>query len=179
VRTLRKGLRSGSLEALPSLGFGEVSDTTNMIAADIPERVVFLAEDSEDDAFFFQRALRKADPGSSLRHATNGKAAVEMLEKAAERPEAAPSLMFLDLKMPVMSGFEVLEWLKRTGLKPSPHVIVLSGSNDQYDRARALGLGASDYLVKPISAEILREKITAFFGRERKNESNLEARAIR
>ena len=63
----------------------------------------------------------------------------------------APFLIFLDLKMPVMSGFDVLQWLKNSGLKPQ--VIVLSGSNDQADRSRAFSLGATDYLVKPISSE--------------------------
>ena len=161
-----------------SLGPRE-SEQPIMIAADNSQRVVFLAEDSEDDAFFFQRALRKANVGCSLRHATNGRAAVEMLEQTAGRPGSASSLMFLDLKMPVMSGFEVLEWLKQTGFEPSPQVIVLSGSNDQQDRARALNLGASDYLVKPISAEILRERIAAFFDRapEPQKRTSLETKA--
>jgi CheY-like chemotaxis protein len=150
-----------------------------MTAAGSSQRVVFLADDSEDDAFFFERALRKADVGCSLRHAINGKAAVEMLETAAGRPGSVSSLMFLDLKMPVMSGFEVLEWLKKTGFMPSPHVIVLSGSDDQHDRARALSLGAADYLVKPISAEILREKISCFFdlAREPQRRNHLKTRA--
>ena len=150
-----------------------------MMAADNSQRIVFLADDSEDDAFFFQRALRKANVGCSLRHATNGRAAVEMLEKAAGRTGSVSNLMFLDLKMPVMSGFEVLEWLKQRGFKPSPQVIVLSGSNDQQDRARALSLGASDYLVKPISAEILRERISDFFNlaREPQKRTSLETRA--
>ena len=134
-----------------------------MIETDESKPLIFLAEDSEDDAYFFQRAFQKANVGCSLMHATNGKAALEMLEKAVARcPEPPMTLMFLDLKMPVMSGFEVLEWLKRSALKPSPQVIVLSGSNDQDDRARALSLGASDYLVKPISHDILRERISGF-----------------
>jgi CheY-like chemotaxis protein len=134
-----------------------------MIETNESTPLIFLAEDSEDDAYFFQRAFRKANVGCSLMHATNGKAALEMLEKAVARcPEPTPTLMFLDLKMPVMSGFEVLEWLQRSPFTPPPHVIVLSGSNDQDDRARALSLGASDYLVKPISHDILRERISGF-----------------
>jgi CheY-like chemotaxis protein len=130
-----------------------------MIATDKSGPLVFLAEDSEDDAFFFQRAFHKAQVGCSLLRAENGKIAIEMLRRNADEFQVTPILMFLDLKMPVMSGFEVLEWLRFSGLEPAPKVIVLSGSNDQDDRVRAFGLGAADYLVKPITTELLREKV--------------------
>jgi CheY-like chemotaxis protein len=130
-----------------------------MSAIERSQPLVFLAEDSEDDVFFFQRAFRKAEVGCSLLRAENGRAAIEMLKDGASWPGSVPVVVFLDLKMPVMSGFEVLEWLRFSGLDPAPKVIVLSGSNDQDDRARAQSLGAADYLVKPITAEILREMI--------------------
>ena len=82
-----------------------------------------------------------------------------MLGRCGSGAETTPILIFLDLKMPVMSGFEVLEWLRFSGLEPAPKVIVLSGSNDQDDRGRALSLGAAEYLVKPITAELLSERI--------------------
>jgi len=130
-----------------------------MIANESHQPVIFLAEDSRDDAYFFQRAFRKAEVGCSLVHAENGKLAIEMLKKAQAAAGSIPVLLFLDLKMPVVSGFEVLEWLQFSNLNPPPKVIVLSGSNEQDDRARALRLGAADYLVKPITAEMLRKKI--------------------
>jgi CheY-like chemotaxis protein len=91
--------------------------------------------------------------------AENGKVAIEMLGREAAQSGLWPILIFLDLKMPVMSGFEVLEWLRFSGIDPLPKVIVLSGSNDHADIERALSPGAADYLVKPITAEILRERI--------------------
>lgn len=132
-----------------------------MIADEKSPPVVFLAEDSEDDAFFFERALRKANVGCSFLRAENGKVAIEMLRRETAPAGLWPVLIFLDLKMPVMSGFEVLEWLSLQAVDPLPKVIVLSGSNDHDDMERALRLGAADYLVKPITAEILREKILA------------------
>lgn len=125
----------------------------------VSQPLILLAEDSDDDAFFFERAFRKAAAGCSLLRAENGKRAVEMLARLGKRAEAPPLLCFLDLKMPVMNGFEVLEWLRFSGLKYKPKVIVLSGSNEQGDRKKALELGAADYLVKPITAELLRERI--------------------
>ena len=70
-----------------------------------------------------------------------------------------PILVFLDLKMPVTSGFEVLQWLKGAGINPPLYVIVLSGSNDHADRLRAKTLGASDYMVKPICPDVLKSRL--------------------
>lgn len=145
-----------------------------MIAIDKSQPVVFLAEDSEDDAFFFQRAFRKAEVGCSLLRAENGKVAIEMIQRAAAEAKGTPILFFLDLKMPVMSGFEVLEWLRFSGLDPAPTVIVLSGSNDQDDRGRALNLGAVEYLVKPITAEVLRERVLGRLLRQGQRETSVE-----
>ena len=149
-----------------------------MMALDKSQPVVLLAEDSEDDAFFFQRALRKAGVACSLLRAENGKVAIEMLGRSARGSETTPILIFLDLKMPVVSGFEVLEWLRFSGLEPAPKVIVLSGSNDHDDRGRALGLGAAEYLVKPITAEVLKERVLAQLDllRRGQSETSVETR---
>jgi CheY-like chemotaxis protein len=120
--------------------------------------MILLAEDSDDDAYFFQRALKKSCLGCSFVRAANGKLATEFLAEANRNPEDAPSLLFLDLKMPVMSGFEVLEWIKSASLSFPLKVVVLSGSNDHADRMRATSLGAADYLVKPVTPEDLKNQ---------------------
>jgi CheY-like chemotaxis protein len=134
-----------------------------MTALNQKKPIILLAEDSADDAFFFQRAFRKANLPCEVLHAENGKAAVEILARASSSnsaPGDLPFVIFLDLKMPVMTGFEVLEWLKASRLSPLPRVIVLSGSADQADRERALNLGAAHYLVKPISVDLLKEWVS-------------------
>lgn len=124
---------------------------------------VFLADDSDDDTFFFERALTKAQMPFSFSRVENGQLAVEALRTAlAGSPSAGfPDLIFLDLKMPMLTGFDVLEWVQAQALNPAPTVIVLSGSNDHADRRRAAALGASDYVVKPISAEDLKSRLEA------------------
>lgn len=123
--------------------------------------MILLAEDSDDDAYFFQRALKKTCLSCSFTRAANGKLAVQFLENANRHEGDAkfPDVLFLDLKMPVMSGFEVLEWIKSANLKFPLKVVVLSGSNDQADRLRAANLGAADYLVKPIAPDELRKQV--------------------
>jgi len=60
-----------------------------------------------------------------------------------------PSLLFLDLKMPKVSGFEVLEWLQKHHGLGTIKVVVLSSSNLPSDMQKARALGAHDYRVKP------------------------------
>jgi CheY-like chemotaxis protein len=129
-----------------------------MSVSDQAKPLILLAEDSDDDAFFFQRAFSRAALTCGLLRAENGKIAVDLLGKSRSAG-TPPFLIFLDLKMPVMSGFDVLHWLKDSGFTPAPQVIVLSGSNDHEDRSRAFSLGATDYLVKPISSEVLRQRV--------------------
>ncbi len=131
------------------------------MTASIPNpRIVLLVEDSDDDAFFFERSLKNAGiPGQLIRVADGG-AAVEYLERAsaASKDLLQTHVVFLDLKLPVLSGFEVLRWIRERSL--SVEVLVLSGSDLDLDIEAATRLGASDYLVKPISAAELRKRLT-------------------
>jgi CheY-like chemotaxis protein len=139
-----------------------VSSQTKNDLSDVPS--ILLAEDSEDDAYFFQRALKKTCRPCRFARAANGKVAIQMLEEmlaATVENGGVPDLIFLDLKMPVMSGFEVLEWIQATQKERGLRTIVLSGSNDQADRARAARLGAAKYLVKPITPEDLHQCLSA------------------
>lgn len=112
--------------------------------------LVLLVEDSEDDAFFFRRAVRLSGAACEVHHLADGGQAKSFLQAAAEAGTGLPDLMFLDLKMPVMNGFELLEWIDRQGWAAEVPAVVLSGSEHQDDLARARGLGARDYLVKPL-----------------------------
>jgi CheY-like chemotaxis protein len=118
--------------------------------------MILLVEDSEDDAYFFMRAFEKSGAACSLRHVTNGAEAIDFLENTGKsKPQNLPSVIFLDLKMPVVNGFEFLEWMRTQTFRSSIQVIVLSGSDYPEDKDRAARLGATDYLVKPVKAEDL------------------------
>jgi CheY-like chemotaxis protein len=112
---------------------------------------LLLVEDSEDDAFFFERTLRKSGLTCALHRASNGAEAVDFLQNTSETDsKALPHVVFLDLKMPVLNGFEVLDWLRHQTFANQMRVVVLSGSEHQNDKDRAATLGAADYLVKPV-----------------------------
>jgi CheY-like chemotaxis protein len=117
----------------------------------ISEPFILLVEDSEDDAFFFQRALRKLGFAGTCVHVQDGHLATEFLERARSEGKV-PQLIFLDLKMPKMNGFEFLAWLSKQGFEPPIHVVILSGSDQAGDVQLGRQLGASEYLVKPVCA---------------------------
>lgn len=136
--------------------------------------IVLLAEDSEDDAFFFRWTLKKAGLDCELIHALDGAQAIQMLEDVAgpngRHGENSPDLVFLDLKMPTLTGFDVLAWIREHRFVPPLDVSVLSGSEHASDVQRAKELGASAYYVKPLTAEQLRSRFAAW--REQRESSS-------
>lgn len=123
--------------------------------------VILLAEDDPNDVFFMQRALAKAGVNLPLQVVKDGQEALDYLAgsgKYNDRIESPlPSLILLDLKMPFVSGFDVLAWIRsQPSLKDLP-VIVLTSSAEERDRQRATELGAMAYFIKPPTREMVME----------------------
>src|SRR5215510_1833270 len=97
---------------------------------------ILLVEDSEDDAFFFDLALQKSAWPCDRVHLIDGGQAVDYLDESW-KTGTIPDLIFLDLKLPVLTGFEVLQWISDQDFQPRLHVIVLSGSDHHADIVRA------------------------------------------
>jgi len=121
--------------------------------------LILLVEDSRDDAFFLRRAFLKAGLSHPIVDVRNGQQAVNYLSGNTLYADRSlyplPKLVVVDLKMPLMDGFELLAWLQnRPELQPLP-VIVISSSDLPGDKARAIKLGAKDYFVKPNDPEDL------------------------
>ena len=127
-----------------------------IMLADTKNLRLLLVDDSEDDAFFFSRTLHKSGAICSLHHSENGTQALQFLQRSLRAHEELPRVVFLDLKLPVLNGFEVLEWIRSQTFPPAMQIVVLSGSERPDDKERAAQLGASDYLVKPIKVSDLR-----------------------
>ena len=121
---------------------------------------IFLVEDSEDDAFFFRWTLRKCSVPTNLVHVLDGAAAIQHLQAVFAGTQPRPDIVFLDLKVPSFSGFEVLEWLRQSAAATPLRVVVLSGSEHATDISRAAALGAEAYFVKPITVEQMQARLS-------------------
>jgi len=116
--------------------------------------LVLLAEDDPNDVFFLRRAFKQAGSRCQIIDVSNGEEAISYLS-AEPHEHPVPALLLLDLKMPLVNGFDVLLWLQT---KPELHempTIILSSSCLDLDVKKARELGARDYRVKPPSPDEL------------------------
>jgi CheY-like chemotaxis protein len=121
--------------------------------------MILLVEDNEDDVFIMERAMLKLPLTHSLRVAVNGREAVDYLQGSGKYGDRVaypiPSLIFLDLKLPFLHGFEVLAWINTQPLLKNVPVAILTSSGEPSDRQKAFELGAKAFLVKPPTRETL------------------------
>ena len=122
-------------------------------------RPVLYAEDEEDDVFLMKRAFTRTGIANPLAIVRDGQEAIDYFTgvghyaNRAEHP--LPSLMLLDLNLPLKSGLEVLKWVRSEPAVCTVPVIVLTSSLQDADIHRAYLQGANAYLVKPSRPEEL------------------------
>jgi len=136
---------------------------------------ILIADDSADDRFLLQRSLRSVPRCEVVGCAEDGNATVQYLSGEGNFSDRTrfpfPDLLLLDLKMPGMNGFEVLEWLGQRVFRDL-RVVVLSGSALEEDINKARRLGANEYLVKGESrgtAAALQAFLERSFGKKSLN----------
>ena len=127
---------------------------------------LLLVEDNEDDAFFMRQAVRDADIVNPLIHVEDGQQAVDYLAgtgRFADRGKnPLPLAVFLDLKLPIKSGHQVLEWIRAQPHFAKLIIIVLTSSNEPVDLNRSYQLGANSFVVKPPTSVQLLELAESF-----------------
>jgi CheY-like chemotaxis protein len=114
----------------------------------VSDPVILLVEDNPDDVELTLRALRKSPVRCQVDVATDGVAALTYLLEPPPHP--LPAVVLLDLKLPKISGHEVLARIRseaRTRLLP---VVVLTSSREKADLERCYALGANSYVRKPV-----------------------------
>lgn len=122
---------------------------------------VLYVEDEPDDVLFMHVAFRRAGVPSPLHCVGDGQQAVNYLRGDAPYGDRArspfPTVVLLDLNLPLLSGFEVLHWIRHeAGFRELP-VVVFSSSGRAEDRRRAVQLNATDYFLKPVSGAQFEE----------------------
>jgi CheY-like chemotaxis protein len=128
---------------------------------------IVIAEDDEDDINLLQRALAGIACEHTIRIVRDGQEALDYLRGTGQYENRFefpfPDVLLLDLKMPRVSGLEVLWWLSKHPECSVLPTIVFSTSSLDSDIKRAYELGASAYFVKPISFEHLKGILRSTF----------------
>jgi CheY-like chemotaxis protein len=120
---------------------------------------ILYAEDNPDDSVILKMVFKRAGLPQPVSCVDDGEDAIEWISgtgKFADRQQCPfPDLLLLDLKMPRKSGFDVLEWLRRSEQFVHLPVVILSSSDDPRDIKRAAELGATKYFKKSASCSEL------------------------
>jgi len=126
-----------------------------------PLPTILLVEDNDDDVFFMRRAVTRSGIDCSLQIVRDGQQAIDYLKGEGQYADRSkyplPTLVFLDLKLPYIHGFEVLEWIRKQPSLKNLCTLILTSSPEERDRQRAVQLNAKAFYVKPPTPEIITE----------------------
>ncbi|MHB1687357.1 MAG: response regulator [Ignavibacteriaceae bacterium] len=115
------------------------------------KNTILIVEDEKDTLFILDKLLTKND--FNVYTSTNGQEALKLLE------EVLPEVIIADWTMPVMSGLELCNTIKKNEKFKSIYFIILTARASLKDRVTGLDLGADDFLVKPVQNQELLARI--------------------
>src|SRR4051812_15493934 len=124
---------------------------------------IVLVEDYENDAEQLKRVLKQLGVSNSLRWLKDGASAMEYLS-AIQHGEHAPSILLLDIKLPVFSGFDILKALRGITFFDRTVKVAFSTLDDAASIKQAYVLGADSFLIKPVELNALTAMIESFPG---------------
>jgi len=125
-----------------------------------------LVDDDQNDNFFHEREIKKINPLITVIEKTTGLDGLDYLKSNKKNKEVVPDLIFLDINMPVLDGWDFLEKYKQLDkeLQDLVVIIMLSTSGYPEDIERALSYSCvSDYIIKPLTKEKLENIIKRYF----------------
>lgn len=123
---------------------------------------ILLIEDNPHEAELAIRSLKKHNLANRLIHIDDGADALDFLfgrGRFATLNRSNPKLILLDLKLPKVSGHEILQQIRADDQLRTIPVVVLTSSNEEADMVRSYQLGVNSYIVKPVNFEAFSKAI--------------------
>jgi CheY-like chemotaxis protein len=143
-------------------GFGDMADDYNHHSY-TRSKPILLADDDPGGVELVLAALAELDLASSIEVVEDGEAALDYIYQRnsfAGRGPGNPALILLDLKMPKVTGLDVLRTIKADHKTASIPVVVLTSSREESDLATCYRLGANAYVVKPVDYSEFHKAVT-------------------
>jgi two-component system, response regulator len=122
-------------------------------------KTILLVEDNADDEKLTLRAMRQSDTPNIVVVARDGAEALDYILKHALESNRLPALILLDLKLPKVSGLEVLEKLRSDARTQTLPIVVLTSSDEERDIEQSYALGANSYIRKPVDFEEFMDSV--------------------
>ena len=129
-------------------------------------KCIMLVDDNDDDNFFHEREIKKNNLETIVISKNTGSEALEYLKSKKDLINSQPDLIFLDINMPGMNGWEFLKEYNRLDKKLQSEVIIimLTTSDNPDDEARSKTWNfVSDYITKPLTKDIMVDIIKKYF----------------
>jgi two-component system response regulator len=127
------------------------------------DKVILLVEDNADDELLTLRALKKNNIRNEVVVARDGNEALDYLfgtgVHSGRDLSVMPQIILLDLKLPKVDGFEVLNRVRASEITKFLPVVILTTSNEDQDRIRGYDLGANSFVRKPVEFEKFIEAV--------------------
>jgi two-component system response regulator len=129
----------------------------------MPDKIILLVEDNEDDVLLTKRAFSKNNVKNELVVVNDGREALDWLfgegDHAGRDTSIQPELILLDVNMPRVGGLEVLEKVRSDPRTEFVPVVMLTSSKQEEDLIRSYELGANSYVRKPVAFESFVEAV--------------------
>ena len=123
------------------------------------EQKILIVDDEAHIRLLLERALLEfEDEGVEILLADNGETALAMIQ--AEKP----ALVFLDVMMPKMNGFDVCQKVKKELGLADIYIVILTAKGQEFDRQRGEEVGADIYMTKPFDPDEIRDKVKEVLG---------------
>ncbi len=125
---------------------------------------ILIVEDSQDDIELIMRALRKHNLANDVKHIDDGQEALDYLLQqgpyANQPARNQPKVILLDLKLPKVSGLEILRQVKYNEATKNIPIVVLTTTKEVPDLQECYKLGVNSYIVKPVEFENFVKAVT-------------------
>jgi response regulator RpfG family c-di-GMP phosphodiesterase len=129
-------------------------------------KCVMLIDDDKNDNFFHEREIKKTNPAITVIEKRTVLSALEYLKSNKANPEMIPDLIFLDINMPGMNGWDFLNEFEQLDKEFQSKIIIVmlttSDNDDDVARVKAYRF-VRDYITKPLTKEIMKDIIKQYF----------------